>query len=146
FRISSTLVDEESSMRKVGSKWLRLTGNRARLLGPPATIALTALLIGPPWAWGKDPYRHVLISSSRNVDVDPFVTGREIIVSRYATPDCPIPWSVRKFRQFGGKQEQVNVIWIDSGKLQISVIATRGMGILSVLLDGKRILGWDSPV
>ena len=53
---------------------------------------------------------------------------------------------MRKYRYYGGKQEQVYVVWIDNGKLQISVIATRGLGILSVLMDGKLVLGWDSPV
>ena len=38
------------------------------------------------------------------------------------------------------------MIWIDNGKLQIGVIPTRGMGILSVMMDGTRVLGWDSPV
>ena len=37
-------------------------------------------------------------------------------------------------------------MWIDNGKLQIAVIATRGLGIFTVLMDQKRILGWDSPV
>jgi hypothetical protein len=69
-----------------------------------------------------------------------------MIVSRYAAPDCPVPWSVRKFRYFGGKQEQIDVVWVDNGKLQIGVVTTRGMGILSVLMDEKRVLGWDSPV
>jgi len=80
------------------------------------------------------------------MNVDPNLLARDVIVSRYAVPDCPTPWSVRKVRQFGGKQEQVDVIWIDSGKLQIGVIPTRGMGILSVIMDGTRVLGWDSPV
>jgi hypothetical protein len=104
------------------------------------------LLVVPVSGWGKDPYRQVLISSSRSMNVDPFLTGRDVIVSRYAAPECPIPWSVRKYRQFGGKQEKVDVVWLDNGRLQIAVIPTRGMGILAVLMDGQRILGWDSPV
>src|SRR5271165_3562345 len=114
-----------------------------------STLLITSLfgfLVVPPLSSAKEPYRQVLISSDLNMNVDPFLFGRNIIASRYAAPDCPIPWSVRKFRYFGGKQEQINVVWIDNGKLQIGVVATRGMGILSVLMDGKRMLGWDSPV
>ena len=108
--------------------------------------SLIGLLAVTPLAWAKEPYRQVLISADRNMNVDTFLFGRDMIVSRYAVPECPIAWSVRKFRYYGGKQEQVYVVWIDNGKLQISVIATRGLGILSVLMDGKRVLGWDSPV
>jgi len=110
-----------------------------------ATMVIGLVVIGP-LSWGKEPFRQVLISANQNMNVDPFLFGRNMIVSRYATPDCPTPWSVRKFRYFGGKQEQVDLVWIDNGKLQIALIPTRGMGILSVLMDGKRVLGWDSPV
>jgi hypothetical protein len=97
-------------------------------------------------AMGREPYRQVLISASRNMNVNPNLLARDVILSRYAVPDCPTVWSVRKFRYFGEKQEGVDVVWIDSGKLQIAVIPTRGMGILSVLMDGTTVLGWDSPV
>jgi len=120
---------------------MRKFWNRALI----ATLVI-GLLVVVPLGWGKEPYRQVLISADRNTNVDPFLFGRDMIVSRYATPDCPIPWSVRKYRYFGGKQEQVYMVWIDNGKLQIGLIPTRGMGILSVLMDGKRVLGWDSPV
>jgi galactose mutarotase-like enzyme len=115
-------------------------------LGELAVRSLIGLLTITPLSRAKEPFRQVLISADQNMNVDPFLFGRNMIVSRYATPDCPVPWSVRKFRYFGGKQEQVDLVWINNGKLQIGVIATRGMGILSVLMDEKRILGWDSPV
>ncbi len=107
---------------------------------------LLGLFVLSPQGWAKEPYRQVMISADRNMNVDTFLFGRDMIVSRYAAPECPTAWSVRKYRYYGGKQEQVYVVWIDNGKLQISVIATRGLGILSVLMDGKRVLGWDSPV
>jgi hypothetical protein len=113
--------------------------------GALVVTILIGLLAITPLGWAKEPYRQVLILADRNMNVEPFLTGRDVIASRYAAPDCPTPWSVRKFRYFGGKQEQVNVVWIDNGKLQIGVIPTRGMGILAVLMDGKRVLGWDSP-
>lgn len=107
---------------------------------------LAAVLAGPALAWAKEPYRQVLISTDLNMNVDQFVIGRAVVASRYAAPDCPTPWAVRKFRYYGGKQEQTFTIWIDNGKLDICVIASRGLGILTVLMDKHRILGWDSPV
>src|SRR5262249_34904257 len=54
-------------------------------------------------------------------------------------------WDVRKYQLHGGKQEGVDVIVVDNGKLQIAVCPTRGMGILWATLGDVR-LGWDSPV
>jgi Domain of unknown function (DUF4432) len=45
----------------------------------------------------------------------------------------------------GGKQEGVEVVVVDNGKLQFTVIPTRGMGVLSVTMGDVR-LGWASPV
>jgi len=114
--------------------------------GVLATTVLVNLLTITPRGWAKEPYRQVLVSASLNMNVDPNYLAKTVIASRYAAPDCPTPWSVRKVRQFGGKQEQIDMIWIDNGKLQIGVIPTRGMGIRSVMMDGTRVLGWDSPV
>src|SRR4051794_9027586 len=112
----------------------------------PFVGPLVAVLALAPCARAKDPYRQVLVSASLNMNVDPNYLARAMIASRYAAPECPTPWWVRKYRHFGGKQEQIDVIWIDNGKLKIGVIPTRGMGILSVLMDDTRVLGWDSPV
>src|SRR5207302_9051547 len=45
----------------------------------------------------------------------------------------------------GGKQEGVNVVIVDNGKLKITVVPVRGMGLLSVVMGDLR-LGWESPV
>jgi hypothetical protein len=52
---------------------------------------------------------------------------------------------VRKYRLHGGKQDGVDVVVLDNGKLQIAVCPTRGMGVLWATLGDVR-LGWDSPV
>jgi hypothetical protein len=54
-------------------------------------------------------------------------------------------WAIHKFTLHGGKQESVDIVTIDNGKLLITVVPTRGMGILSVNCGDVR-LGWDSPV
>ena len=55
------------------------------------------------------------------------------------------PWSVTQKTLRGGKQEGVQLITLDNGKLQISIIPDRGMGIFDIRSAGVR-LGWDSPV
>jgi Domain of unknown function (DUF4432) len=103
-----------------------------------AWIAVALLCLTSPVA--AQPFHKTLISSSQNVRVDPTE-----ITSKDATPNCPVKWSVRKLTLHGGKQEGVDLVVIDNGKLQITVIPTRGLGVLSVTLGDVR-LGWDSPV
>jgi hypothetical protein len=81
-----------------------------------------------------------LISSAKNINCqDSSILGKEF------TPDCDTPWSVNIKTLHGGKQEGVRLITLDNGKLQIVVIPTRGMGVLSVAM-GDLKLGWKSPV
>lgn len=54
-------------------------------------------------------------------------------------------WSVKRSTLHGGRQEGVELITIDNGNLTITVIPTRGMGILDIRKGDLR-LGWDSPV
>jgi len=54
-------------------------------------------------------------------------------------------WHIRKRILQGGKQEGVELIEVDNGKLRFRVIPTRGMGILDVNLGDVR-LGWNSPI
>lgn len=53
--------------------------------------------------------------------------------------------SITQTTLHGGKQEGVELVRVDNGKLAITVIPTRGMNILSVESEGVS-LGWDSPV
>lgn len=86
------------------------------------------------------PFQQTLISVERNVNVGNWETGGKAV-----TPDCPVGWSVKKIALHGGKQEGVEVILLDNGKLQAVICPTRGMGIMSVRMRDIR-LGWDSPV
>lgn len=80
-----------------------------------------------------------LISARENIHVDSWeLSGRD------ATPKSP-DWSVRKLTLHGGKQEGVDVIVVDNGRLKFTVVPTRGMSVLSVTMGDVR-LGWDSPV
>ena len=53
--------------------------------------------------------------------------------------------SIRKMSLHGGRQEGVDVILVDNGRLKFTVCPTRGMGVLSVSM-GDVFLGWSSPV
>jgi hypothetical protein len=54
-------------------------------------------------------------------------------------------WSVTKTVLHGGRQEGVDYIFVDNGRLQFSVIPTRGFLVWEARLGPVR-LGWDSPV
>lgn len=85
-------------------------------------------------------FTQILTSTHQNHYVESWkVSSREI------TPDCPTAWTIQKEQLHGGKQEGVDVIIVDNGKLQIRIIPTRGMSLFSVT-SGDQRLGWDSPV
>ena len=62
------------------------------------------------------------------------------------------PWSVEKRTLHGGRQEGVDVIEVDNGRLRFTVVPTRGMSIGSLEAvnatggGGRQSLGWASPV
>jgi hypothetical protein len=99
---------------------------------------LIAIVLVPPVS--ADELRHTLISSAKNANAARWET-----TSKEATPSCPTAWSIKKYRLHGGKQDGVDLIVVDNGKLTFTVVPTRGMGMLSAQLGDVR-LGWDSPV
>ncbi len=85
-------------------------------------------------------FHQVLTSVERNIHLDSWqVTHREV------DPASKTPWSVQKYTLRGGKQEGVDVITVDNGRLRFVVVPTRGMSVLKVEMGDIR-LGWDSPV
>ena len=81
-------------------------------------------------------YRKTLTSVTDNVHVDEWeLTAGEVVAGAQG---C----SIRKLTLQGGKQEGVDVIVVDNGKLKFSVCPTRGMGVLSVTM-GDVFLGWN---
>lgn len=55
------------------------------------------------------------------------------------------PFTLEKRRLHGGKQEGVDVLVVNNGVMEITLVPTRGMGIYQVK-SGELRLGWDSPV
>ena len=106
---------------------------------PKLTCIIIAIL-GASLAKAAEPYRMVITDVERNIyKATAEIAGSEV------TPDCPVSWSVRKYVLHGGKQEGVEVIEVNNGKLRFTVVPTRGMSIYEVLMEDMR-LGWDSPV
>lgn len=83
-----------------------------------------------------EPFRLVLTSAQHN-------TRRE--TWEFSGQGLPAGVSVKKVTLRGGKQEGVDLITVNNGKLSFTVIPTRGMSIGKVEMGGIR-LGWDSPV
>ena len=102
-----------------------------------SAVTSLALTGAPPMAQ-SGPY--VLTSVERNIDAGDWqITARETGVA------SDVPWSVRRRRLHGGKQDGVDLVVIDNGRMTITLVPTRGMGILHVVM-GDLKLGWDSPV
>jgi hypothetical protein len=101
-------------------------------------VSLTLAMPGEPAR--AQSARYVLTSVEQNIDVESWQIG-----ARETGVAPGVPWSVRRQRLHGGKQEGVDLIVIDNGRLQITIVPTRGMGILQVVMGDLR-LGWESPV
>ncbi|HWD18555.1 MAG TPA: aldose 1-epimerase family protein [Verrucomicrobiae bacterium] len=85
-------------------------------------------------------FRQALLSARQGIHLPSFDLS-----SQDAALAAGEPWRVRLQTLRGGKQEGVNVVEIDNGRLKLSVIPTRGMSLLRADAGDIR-LGWDSPV
>ncbi|MFC3913077.1 aldose 1-epimerase family protein [Pseudaeromonas sharmana] len=76
-------------------------------------------------------------------------TGRDVgnwqVSSKSLGIDAATPFSIEKRRLHGGKQEGVDILVVNNGVMEITLVPTRGMGIYQVK-SGDLRLGWDSPV
>jgi hypothetical protein len=54
-------------------------------------------------------------------------------------------WSVKKYTLHGGLSDGVDVVEVNNGRLSVSILPTRGMGLWRGVCDGLE-LGWKSPV
>ncbi|MHC4464100.1 MAG: hypothetical protein ACYS30_22120, partial [Planctomycetota bacterium] len=116
-------------------------------------VSVIIMTMGISSTQAVEPFRLVLANVEQNIYAETVrITNSDI------TPECPTPWSVHKYVLHGGKQEGVEVIDVDNGKLSFRVVPTRGMSIAQVLMGpsnagfrskpavGGLRLGWDSPV
>ena len=104
------------------------------------TNPINPVAAGNPKARIHDALFHEVLTSARaNVGGDFWqIDSREVA-------GTPGGWSIRKFKLHGGKQEGVEVVEVNNGRLLFLVIPTRGMSVLRVDCGDVR-LGWVSPV
>jgi hypothetical protein len=104
------------------------------------TLIVLLLMMPIVSAQESMPYRKTLVSVESNTRTDEWkITPRDL---RLPTQ---VSWSIHKMTLHGGKQEGVDVIVVDNGRLSFTIIPTRGMSILKVT-SGDVTLGWNSPV
>lgn len=92
---------------------------------------------------GKDGFFEITLTDA---DIDNPVHRVPWAISSgdFRVPGMPA-WSARRRVLRGGKQEGVDVIEVDNGRMSFTIVPTRGMNIYRARCDGLR-LGWDSPV
>lgn len=79
------------------------------------------------------------------IDVDQDVYLDELDVSTADVPGATLPFRIRKRTLRGGLRDGVDVLEIDNGKLQFTVLLTRGLSLWKASC-GDIQLGWQSPV
>jgi len=85
-------------------------------------------------------FHQVLISAQQGINIGSWELNQHSLPLKTSAA-----WFIKKYTLHGGKQEGVDVIEVDNGRLRFVVIPTRGMSILKVESGDVR-LGWDSPV
>ncbi|MBV9392175.1 MAG: aldose 1-epimerase family protein [Verrucomicrobia bacterium] len=86
-------------------------------------------------------YSKVLTDADHNISVKEWkLTPNEV----ESDPDAT-PWSVVKRTLSGGRQEGVEIIEVNNGVMQFTVVPTRGFIVWTAHVGDLR-LGWDSPV
>jgi hypothetical protein len=82
-----------------------------------------------------------LLDVSRGLFEDRFALAAGADIKLAGSPR----WSVKKRTLRGGVSDGVEVIDLDNGRLALSILPTRGMGVWRGTCDGLE-LGWKSPV
>ena len=103
-------------------------------------IIYISLIIFSVSAYSETHYQ-VLTSTKRDINTESW----KLSSSDFPEYKSETRWTVSKRTLHGGKQEGVELIEVDNGKLQFRVIPTRGMSVLDVVHGDVR-LGWNSPV
>jgi len=106
----------------------------------PVVIASLVVALVAAQPGHAQPVVMPLVSVEKNLQREDFT-----ITSKDLKLRPPAPWSVTMEVLHGGKQEGVRLLRLDNGKLKITLIPTRGLGILAVEAGDVR-LGWNSPV
>jgi galactose mutarotase-like enzyme len=137
----TTITNSAFPIARRQNSWQHLA--RTNLSGATAMLKTICVIMSAATfnsAIAAEAYRYPIISAERAIHMETWRTSHREIKTK-----STIPWSVRKTTLHGGKQEGVDQIVVDNGKLKLIVIPTRGMGVLRVEM-GDVQLGWESPV
>ena len=86
-------------------------------------------------------YTKILVDTASNVSVKEWKLTPVDAGDRFSQA----AWSVEKRQLAGGRQEGVDIIQVNNGALQFTVVPTRGFNVWTARA-GEIRLGWDSPV
>ena len=86
-------------------------------------------------------YSKILVDTASNVSVKEWKLTPVDAGDRFSQA----AWSVEKRQLAGGRQEGVDIIQVNNGALQFTVVPTRGFNVWTARA-GEIRLGWDSPV
>ena len=81
----------------------------------------------------------ILSSIDRDLHVETFSIDDD------AVKGTPKGWSVRKRTLRGGRRDGVDVIEIDNGAIEVTLVPSRGMGVWQAIAGEER-LGWQAPI
>ena len=104
------------------------------------TIGYLLMLSTFAMAQSNEPIRQTLTSAVRNLRIETWQVNASQMPFKTAGA-----WSIQKYVLHGGKQEGVDIIVLNNGKLTITIVPTRGMSVLRVE-SSDLTLGWNSPV
>ena len=79
-------------------------------------------------------------------DTSSDIHHNEMRISPADMPSMGNGWSVAKQTLHGGLRDGVELVEVDTGRMKLSIIPTRGMGIWRAQLENGKTLGWQSPV
>ena len=103
-----------------------------------SVLFLSAAALFPAGLAAQD-FHETLTDTSTNTWVENFS------IDGGPTSDGNVAWSVRKYTLRGGKQDGVDVVEVNNGRLRFTIVPTRGMNVHELYCGDLR-LGWDSPV
>ena len=95
--------------------------------------------------YSRNPSKHMHSKSWTLTDVANDIHEGDFCTSASDFLDSQGSWKVSQRRLYGGLSDGVDLIELDNGRLRLSVIPTRGMGIWKAEI-GDETLGWRSPV
>ena len=70
----------------------------------------------------SEPFRQTLTSAARNINLETWQTTHRDFEFK-----SPAPWSVQKYRLRGGRQEGVDIIVVNNGRLNFIVVRLSAM-------------------